>query len=185
VDAIVLAGGDGSRLGRVDKAALMVGSRTLLQRALDATAAATTTVVVGPRRETDRPVTWAREEPPGTGPVAAIAAGLAWTNAELVAVWAVDLPALHRGDVDTLTAAVGARDGAIFVDRYGRDQPLAGVYRARSLRAAIELLDATDGVPVHALIRDLDLARLVEERAADDCDTYEDLEAARARAEGS
>ncbi|MGH8776871.1 MAG: NTP transferase domain-containing protein, partial [Jiangellaceae bacterium] len=46
-DAVVLAGGRGSRLGGVDKPALRIGGRTLLDTALVATAAARSTVVVG------------------------------------------------------------------------------------------------------------------------------------------
>ena len=47
-DAIVLAGGQGSRLGGVDKAELKVGGVRLLDRALTACRGASTTVVVGP-----------------------------------------------------------------------------------------------------------------------------------------
>lgn len=46
-DAIILAGGRGSRLGGVDKGALPVGGRALLDRVLDAARAAERVVVVG------------------------------------------------------------------------------------------------------------------------------------------
>ena len=49
VAAIVLAGGAGRRLGGADKAALDVGGRTLLERAL-AAVSGVPTVVVGPAR---------------------------------------------------------------------------------------------------------------------------------------
>ncbi|WP_399128711.1 molybdenum cofactor guanylyltransferase [Actinacidiphila sp. ITFR-21] len=75
-DAVVLAGGAARRLGGADKPALPVGGRTLLDRVLAACAGADRTVVVGPRRPTARPVRWAGEEPPGGGPLPALAAGL-------------------------------------------------------------------------------------------------------------
>src|SRR5262247_3408692 len=50
-DVIVLAGGGGRRLGGLDKAALQVGNRSLLDRVLDACGRADRIVVVGPRRD--------------------------------------------------------------------------------------------------------------------------------------
>jgi molybdopterin-guanine dinucleotide biosynthesis protein A len=184
VDAIVLAGGEASRLGGVDKAGLVVGGRTLLQRTLDATVAASTTVIVGPRRPTDRRVTWTREEPAGGGPAAAIEAGLKATTGELVVILAVDLPYVEAGDIAALTSGAEGRDGAIFVDGNGRDQPLVGVYRADRLRAALARLPETTGAAMHAVVDHLDIARIVNDRAAQDCDTPEDLEEARSMVEG-
>jgi len=73
---ILLAGGQGRRLGGVDKAALTVGSRTLLGHAL-AAARGRVIVLVGPPREVPRGVRQTREDPPGGGPAAGVAAGLA------------------------------------------------------------------------------------------------------------
>src|SRR3954451_21606618 len=87
-DAVVLAGGSGRRLGGVDKPALRVGSTSLLDRVLGAVPDASSVVVVGPSRATSRPVTWVREDPPGGGPVAALAAGLPLMTAPFVAVLA-------------------------------------------------------------------------------------------------
>ncbi|MFI1091674.1 molybdenum cofactor guanylyltransferase [Streptomyces sp. NPDC020917] len=80
-DALVLAGGAARRLGGTDKPALAVGGLMLLDRVLAACADARTTVVVGPRRPTARPVRWTREEPAGGGPLPALAAGLAALDA--------------------------------------------------------------------------------------------------------
>ncbi|WP_344565629.1 DUF6457 domain-containing protein [Streptomyces axinellae] len=73
---MVLAGGGASRLGGTDKPAVTVGGRPLLDRVLSACADASVTVVVGPRRPTCRPVAWAREDPPGGGPLTGLYAGL-------------------------------------------------------------------------------------------------------------
>ncbi|MFG3347695.1 DUF6457 domain-containing protein [Streptomyces sp. NPDC048018] len=75
-DAIVLAGGAARRLGGADKPGVRVGGRPLLDRVLAGCRDAGRTVVVAEPRATARPVEWTREEPPGGGPVAALAAGL-------------------------------------------------------------------------------------------------------------
>ncbi|MFI7173578.1 NTP transferase domain-containing protein [Streptomyces spororaveus] len=184
-DAIVLAGGAARRLGGADKPALSVGGRTLLDRVLDACPDARTTVVVGSRRATTRPVHWTREDPPGGGPVAALDAGLRRTTAELVLVLSADLPFLDRETVGALLDAPGA-DGAMLRDADGRDQPLVAAYRAEPLRREIALLAAEHGtltgLPLRALTAELDLARVSSRPLASfDCDTWDDLAAARAR----
>ncbi|MEU8757579.1 DUF6457 domain-containing protein [Streptomyces sp. NPDC048659] len=75
-DALVLAGGAARRLGGADKPGVRVGGRSLLDRVLAGCRDAGTTVVVAAPRTTARPVTWAREDPPGGGPLAALDAGL-------------------------------------------------------------------------------------------------------------
>ena len=88
-DAIVLAGGRARRLGGVDKAALEIGDRSLLGIALAACAGARYRVVVGPQRLTDEPVRWALESPAGSGPLAALGAGLAaatWLSTMLIQI---------------------------------------------------------------------------------------------------
>ncbi|MFJ3962260.1 NTP transferase domain-containing protein [Streptomyces sp. NPDC090036] len=184
-DAIVLAGGAALRLGGADKPALSVSGRALLDRVLDACPDARTTVVVGGRRPTARPVDWTREDPPGGGPVAALDAGLRRTTAELVLVLSADLPFLDRETVRALLDAPGA-DGAMLRDPDGRDQPLVAAYRAEPLRREIALL-ATEhgnltGLPLRALTAELDLARITSRPLASfDCDTWDDLAVARAR----
>ena len=175
LDAIVLAGGRGVRLGGADKAAVVLGGRALLDRVLDAVGGAGIVVVVGPRRAAARAVTWAREEPPDGGPVAGIAAALPLISADLVAVLAVDLPFVEAGHVGALARRAAGHDGALLVDEEGRDQPLAAVYRSNVLRAAVDRLDGVHGASVSALVGSLDLARVAGGRAAWDCDTPEDV----------
>lgn len=113
------------------------------------------------------PLTWAREEPPGGGPLAGLAAGLAALDQlspgsfwALVAL-AGDLP-FARTAVPRLVRALGAtadRDGALGVDRDGRRQPLLAAYRAETLRRRFSTLDPA-GRPVRALLDGLDLAEI-------------------------
>lgn len=111
-DAVILAGGDARRLGGADKPGVRVGGRSLLDRVLAACAGAGTTVVVGGRRATARPVVWAREEPPGAGPLAALDAGLRRVAAERVVVFSADLPFLDEGTVRRLLTALDGADNA-------------------------------------------------------------------------
>ncbi|QQQ73773.1 molybdenum cofactor guanylyltransferase [Saccharothrix sp. 6-C] len=134
--AVVLAGGRGSRLGGVDKASVVVDGRTLLDHVLHAVAPAARIVVVGPRKDDVPGVTWAREDPPGGGPVAGLAAGLAHVETDLVVVLAVDQPGITRSTVDRLLAAVGAT-GSVLVDGEGRSQWLTGAWRTGALRRAV------------------------------------------------
>lgn len=191
-DAIVLAGGAARRLDGADKPGLLVGGRRLLDRVLDACADARTTVVVGGRRQTARPVHWTREDPPGGGPLAALDAGLRHTTAPLVLVLSADLPFLDRETVHSLLQALDAPghdacDGALLRDPGGRDQPLVAAYRAEPLRREIALLAAEHGspagLPLRALTTELDLTPVTAAAplASFDCDTWDDLAAARAR----
>ncbi|AXK37898.1 molybdenum cofactor guanylyltransferase [Streptomyces armeniacus] len=182
-DAVVIAGGGARRLGGTDKPALTVGGRTLLDRVLAACRDAATTVVVGPRRPAYRPVVWARETPPGGGPLAALDAGLRHAERDTVLVLSADLPFLRR---ETVRELLDVRDGAegTVVHLDGRDQPLVAAYRTDPLRRELALLrteyDRLGGLPLRLLLPELRLRRIAAADAAD-CDTWQDIAAARAR----
>ncbi|MER8016080.1 NTP transferase domain-containing protein [Streptomyces griseoluteus] len=201
----MLAGGGARRLGGADKPGVQVGGRALLDRVLAACADAATTVVVADPRTTARPVRWAREEPAGGGPVAALDAGLRLTTAEYAVVLSADLPFLGADTVHRLLAALrdGDADGAMLTDDDGRDQPLVAAYRTASLRRALAALAALaaggaepsghaeksgpaepgglTGLPLRRLTGTLRLTRLTDPLASFDCDTWEDIAHARAR----
>ncbi len=187
-DAIVLAGGAAKRLGGVDKPGVRVGGRTLLDRVLGACRGAGTTVVVGGRRATVRPVEWAREEPAGGGPLAALDAGVRRTTADSVLVLSADLPFIGSGTVQRLLGALeeSGREAALLVDAGGRDQPLVAAYRAEPLRRELALL-ATEhgslfGLPLRLLTGELGLTRVAAGPLDSfDCDTWENIAAARSR----
>ena len=82
----------------------------MLHRVLDAVADADQRIVVGSSGPLPRGVRTAREEPPGGGPVAATAAGLALLDpgTTTVAVLAADLPLLTTAAVAELRRALAA-----------------------------------------------------------------------------
>ncbi len=169
-------------MGGRPKPVLTVHGRTLLERVLDAVADAAPRVVVGPA---DLPVpagtTLTSEEPPGGGPVAGLAAGLALIPAHVaeVAVLATDLPFLSPSAVRALRAALPAHDGAMYVDDTGRPQRLCAVWRAAALRTRLRAIGEPAGQSIGRLVAGL---RVAEVRAPAsgpppwyDCDTHDDL----------
>jgi molybdopterin-guanine dinucleotide biosynthesis protein A len=182
--AIVLAGGAGSRLGGVDKASIDVAGRSLLERALAAVAGARATIVVGPDRDLPPGITGTQEQPPGGGPVAAVAAGLTSLSAQgvddgLVVVLACDMPFLGTGAVERLVATARDRrdrDGAAYVDARGRRQHLAAVYDITRLRTAIGSLDQVDGAAMRHVAELLTMVEIeADPETTLDCDTWPDV----------
>src|SRR5262249_822605 len=134
-------------------------------------------VVVGPEVATPDssvPVRFAREDPPGGGPLAGLAAGVAVLDPgiERVVVLAVDMPHVSAGTVARLlTALDDDTDAAWLTGADGRRQ-LAGALRPGLVPGAAE----ARGAPMHRLmsagaVRDV---RAVGAEA-DDIDTLEDL----------
>ena len=189
-DAVVLAGGGGRRLGGVDKAALRLDGRTLLDRALTAVSGAGRTVVVGPPRELPPQVMQIREDPPGGGPAAALGAGLTLISADILVLLACDLAfvddALVSRLLEALDEAPEASDGIALVDARGRLQPLLAAYRRTRLRSAVDEARAAtgtlEGTRMFAVVDRLRMLGITAEGDETlDCDTWADVEVARRR----
>jgi molybdopterin-guanine dinucleotide biosynthesis protein A len=191
---VVLAGGTASRAGGIDKPGQRVGGRTLLASVAGAAVAAgaARVIVAGPARPgladglrlPPGALVFVREDPPGSGPVPGLRAGLAQVRAPVVAALAADLPFLTARALIALLAAVsgGADAGAVLVDGEGRQQWLAGCWRAEPLRDA---LAAYRGTSLRGLLDPLRPALLAcpvrpgEPPPWLDCDTMADLARAR------
>jgi molybdopterin-guanine dinucleotide biosynthesis protein A len=177
-DAIVLAGGRASRLDGAPKAELVVGGRSLLERALGATAGARRVVVVGTPTVVPAGVLLTREDPAFGGPAAAIAAGLETLDSEspgdFVLVLACDVPNSAAAVRELLTRSTDGVHGVVAVDAEGCRQPLLGLYRSRPLTGAVQSR-ASDirNLSVRALLSPLDLTEVaVPAGSTDDIDTW-------------
>jgi molybdopterin-guanine dinucleotide biosynthesis protein A len=195
--AIVLAGGQGRRLGGVDKASIKLGARSLVGAVVGAAirTGADRVVVVGP----DRPgltdelaeaglgtrrarIDFARERPPGSGPVPALRAGLDLVTEPWLLLLAADLPFLSVTVLRDLVDAASLSGGAVLADDQDRPQWLVSCWHAAGLRAAIA---GYAGDSLRGLLAPLPRAELtaVAEPGAPpcwlDCDTPDDLALAR------
>lgn len=186
-DALILAGGGGTRLGGVDKARLEVGGRPLLDLVLAGVTGARQIVVVG---DTVVPahVLQTVEDPPGGGPVAGIAAGLAVLSApppDWTLVLAVDQPGAGIAVPALLHAASVAEPETDLVCPHddGHPQWLLAAYRTASLVRALAPLGSGHNVSVRQLTADLRIVDVPSDHFGD-IDTWADHEAWQERLRG-
>ncbi|MEZ4358535.1 MAG: molybdenum cofactor guanylyltransferase [Kofleriaceae bacterium] len=168
VTGLILAGGRARRLGGRNKALLRVGGVTMIDRV---------TAIVRPRVaelyvSVAEPATWTDlptvlDDPPGQGPLAGIAAGLARAPGWLLAV-AVDMPHLRGELLDLLLerAAEEPMAGAVAFRLGGLPEPLVALWSASALPVVARRL-ARGARKVAAALEDQDLrcAWLDEARA--------------------
>lgn len=145
--AIIVAGGKSSRLNHTPKAGLSNGSQTLLDRALDAARQAQLRVVVGPETLPVPPdALRTREDPPYSGPAAAIHAGIEKLADTYAAhdrqppLWClilgVDTPHISPALEKLLACAADAPHDTLGYWGVSDEifQPLVGIYRFAELR---------------------------------------------------
>ena len=174
-DAVVLAGGRGSRLGGLSKPDLSIGGRRLIDIAVTAVGRAERIVVVGDV-EVPPGVLKTREKPAYGGPVAGLAAGLALLAAPApwIVVLASDLPDAEAA-VEVLLRNDPPEDcdGVCLLDADGRLQWLLGVYRAKVLVRRVA--DRGDITALYRLLEPLKLVGIDPQGAnVGDVDTPED-----------
>lgn len=206
VDAIILTGGRSSRLDSVPKSEFVLENSTLLDRTLRAAASARRIVIVGHEPSTTLPdgVVLVREEPPFSGPVAAIAAGVGALGfamgphmdsvgsethddsalSDALLILACDMP--HIGlAVPSILLALDEHpdsDGVVALDAENRRQPLAALYRTSSLLAALDAAADSSrqegplaGLAMFCLLDHMNLTELsLPSEATADVDTWDD-----------
>lgn len=199
--AVVVAGGASRRLNHVPKASLSDGKNTLLGCALDAVAAASPRVVVGPESlPLPSGVLRTRENPPFSGPAAAIHAGLECIAAdcersqaplpEWCLILGVDTPRIAPAVQQLIAAARAAEQVSVGQSApagseasagfwgvaEGIYQPLVGIYRFEAIRSVFST--GTTDASVRSFLRRLNPAA-VQMSAADtaDVDTWEQAQA--------
>jgi molybdopterin-guanine dinucleotide biosynthesis protein A len=180
--AVVLCGGESRRFGS-DKTRADLGGVSVLDALLTSLPEPWDVLCVGPERPTVRPgVRWTREEPPGGGPVAGLAAALGEVEAPVTVLLGGDMPCAGPVAVELAAALPDVPDADVLagVDGDGRVQPLLAAYRTVALRAALP--DRPAGTPLRRVLDGLRVHGVeVPERATRDVDTPEDLDALRHR----
>ena len=197
VDLVVLAGGRATRLDGQDKAALVVGGSSLLDRLLaqvgpGAPGELGGRVVVVGRTPVPAGVLRTVEDPPGGGPVAGVVAGLDLldraSSHQWVAVAAVDQPEAGRALAPLRQELAVVPRAVQAVRPWGsgfEEQWLLACYRREALREALRSLPQVDG----ARMRDVAAALrwMLVLSPADhlgDLDTWADKEAWERRLDG-
>lgn len=141
VSLVVLAGGTSRRFGS-DKLAADVGGMILLDRCLADLPADWELVVVGPDRDLGRRAVVTREHPVGSGPAAAVVAGVAAASGEVVVTTPGDAPAGAAAAIVLVEALLAFDvDAVMGVDQHGHEQPLQLALRRGAITAVAALGD--------------------------------------------
>lgn len=183
LDALILAGGTGRRLGGTVKPELEVAGMRLLDRVLAAVEGCRRTVVIAPESvAVPAGVLRTLESPPSGGPVAGIAAGCAALQgqadpADGLLILACDMPGAAAVVAPLrssfMTRPEGA-DGVIACDSSGRRQHLATVIAPAALGRALHEAPVRDR-SMRSLLASLSLADvLLDGEDLEDVDTWQD-----------
>ena len=141
VTAVILCGGRSSRMGQ-DKATLLAGTETFLERAVRVAREVADNVIVVARASQQVPpdVRVVHDPVENLGPLAGIAAGLAASTTDLNIVIACDMPLIKPAVLQRLVESIGDHDACVAVVD-GHASVLCGVYRSRVAPIAKQLLD--------------------------------------------
>jgi molybdopterin-guanine dinucleotide biosynthesis protein A len=132
----VIAGGTSQRFGH-DKLSARFGTATLLEHAISGLPGDWEVIVVGPERVLPTAVTFVREDPPGSGPAAALAAGareVCARGGERLVALPGDAPEGGRAAVALAGALSDGRTAVVAVDASGQVQPLQLAVSGEKLR---------------------------------------------------
>lgn len=145
ITAVVLAGGQSSRMGQ-DKGSLPFADETMLARVVRIVQeVAGEVIVVGQKQQfggapfTKLPVRFVHDPEPHLGPLAGIATGLAASTTDLNLVVACDMPLVNSAVLRRLIDLRDEADICLAVVN-GHASPLCAVYRRAVAMAAQELL---------------------------------------------
>lgn len=183
--AIVLAGGRSSRLAGRHKPAILLGGVPIVARGIAALRLiGAEPLVVGEGDGVPDGIPVIREDPPFSGPLAAVAAGVWALEAKpggVILLLGGDMPFVSPATLRGLAeGAQGARP-ALAVDPEGRAQSLCAAWPEELLRDRVAGLGDPVGRPLRLLYERVDpVMRAIGAREAMDIDTPDDLRVATA-----
>lgn len=184
--ALILAGGESRRMGR-DKAELVLGEQTLLQRATTIVQPLFSNVIVSvrtPRTTCESPQVM--DDLSHAGPLAGLAAGLARADTGWVFALACDMPFITPHLIEFLATLRPGVEAVVPVVQ-GYPQPMAAFYATRCLSALREVLDHSGRHSLRELLDRIEVCYVDEDKISAttpalhsffDLDTPEDLERA-------
>jgi molybdopterin-guanine dinucleotide biosynthesis protein A len=149
-DSIIVAGGSAKRLGGIDKPMLPLNEagEPLLVGVIDACPAQV--IVVGPKRNIQRKVTWVADESKAGGPAAGIWSGLAQVKTEYVFISAADQN-LNSDTVTRICEAAIGNEGAWAIRSDGTGQPLCACVNTDLLRTLLAPTQGINDSPIRLL----------------------------------
>jgi molybdopterin-guanine dinucleotide biosynthesis protein A len=185
--AIVMAGGESRRMGR-DKASLVLGEQTLLQRVLMIVQPLFAQVLVSVRQpRPDIALPQVCDAYVNAGPLAGLCAGLEQATTSWIFAVATDMPFVQPALIEHLAQQRDACQAVVPVV-HGQPQPLAAFYSTSCLETIQAILSGTGKHSLRAALAQLSV-RYVDEsellvadpglRSFFDLDTPQDLAMAR------
>lgn len=137
VTALILAGGRATRLGGVDKSALVVDGLSIFDRQCNVLLPRVADIIVSAQAAIPGHKTVA-DRVAGAGPLAGIAAGVAEARTPWLLVLAGDMPYISGALLDRLLAAATKDVDAVGIRIGGMPEPLVCVLRAAAVRPHLE-----------------------------------------------
>jgi len=145
IPTVILAGGQGSRIGG-SKPRTLLGGERLIDRALKIAAVYSATIAVAVRDPSQVSPVDARilaDDPSIEGPLSGLAAALRFARAldrEMVLVIPADMPFLPADLLDRLAAEIGS-EGCAIAASGGSLHPVCGLWRTQALERLADFLE--------------------------------------------
>ena len=164
--ALILAGGQGSRLGGVDKSGLVCEGEELLDRTVGVLGQVASEIILsvqGIPRRVPTGVRFIQDQYLGCGPLAGIHAGMQECSHPWVIVVACDMPHLSASLLSYLVEEAQGVD-ALVPMRRGRAEPLHAVYRREATISRVEKILERGGRRLMELLDEMEVRFLDEAR---------------------
>ncbi|HET9627575.1 MAG TPA: molybdenum cofactor guanylyltransferase [Kofleriaceae bacterium] len=169
VTGLILAGGQATRLGGIDKRLVVVAGRTIFDRQVEALAPCVAEIVVSARRAVHQRGEIAgfrtvADDVADVGPLAGIAAGLVAVTTPWLFVLAGDMPWVSRALIALVLARADDESDAVGIRIGSRPQPLCTALRTEVWRPIVTGRIAAGLLKASALLTDVQArVRWIEE----------------------
>lgn len=164
---LVLAGGQGERLGGQEKALIEIGGQPIIHRVINVAENVASEIVVSCRDKKQKQVLddvvsvpLVVDERVGVGPLMGIYSGFKRMGSDYVAVVACDMPHLNTDVLGLLFGRARGHDVAIPVWPDDRLEPLCAVYHRENFIENAERILEKDGRRIIAGFDELDVVRV-------------------------